>query len=111
MNVPHASDAAKAHFDALVADLAARGVTRVSWFGLPAMKAGRKIASALWGDALVVKLPHDELARVLELDGAERFEPMLDCVMKSWVAVPLSHVDRWEGLAEAAVDHVTGGTT
>jgi hypothetical protein len=89
-------------------ELASRGVTRGTMFGVPSLKAGGKVLCSAWDDALVVKLPPVTLTQALALSGAERFEPMAGRAMKEWAQVPYAHRKHWPGFLEASLGYVTG---
>jgi hypothetical protein len=83
--------------------------TRRKMFGYPAAFVGGNMATGLFADRWVVRLPDAEVAAARE-SGAGAFEPMPGKPMKSFVVIPLADVDddaairRWveRGLAHAA---------
>jgi hypothetical protein len=82
---------------------------RKPMFGYPAAFVGGNMATGLFADRWVVRLPDDEIEAALA-HGAEAFEPMPGRPMKSFVAVPAADVaddgaiGTWveRGLAHAA---------
>ena len=82
---------------------------RKPMFGYPAAFVGGNMATGLFADRWMVRLPDDEVAPAIA-SGAEPFEPMPGRPMKSFVAIPESDVAddaaiaRWveRGLAHAA---------
>jgi hypothetical protein len=109
VEMPTPSDRAFGRLQELAEELAGRGVTRGSMFGMPSLKSGRKVLCSVWGDALVVKLPPEVLKEALGLEGVSRFEPMAGRSMKEWAAVPFTHEARWPALVEASLGYITGG--
>ena len=61
-------------------------------FGYPAAFVGGNLATSLFRDRWVVRLPPDEIDAALAA-GAERFEPMAGRPMSGFVAVPRADVD------------------
>jgi hypothetical protein len=82
---------------------------RKQMFGYPAAFIGGNMATGLFADRWVVRLPDAEIESALA-SGAEPFEPMPGRPMKSFVAIPRGDVDddaavsAWvrRGLAHAA---------
>lgn len=62
-------------------------VERKKMFGYPAAFVGGNMATGLFADRWVVRLPDDEI-EAAKTRGAEPFEPMPGRPMKSFVAVP-----------------------
>ncbi len=81
---------------------------RRKMFGYPAAFIGGNMATGLFADQWVVRLPDDQIAAAKEA-GAGSFEPMPGKAMKSFVVIPTADVDdevalrRWveRGLALA----------
>lgn len=109
MDVPPTSSKTRRAFEDLAEELAGRGVTLSTMFGVPTLKAKGKALGSLWGDAIVFKLPPAELDVTLQLKGAHAFDPMGGRPMKEWAVVPAAHAKRWRSLAEASFAYVTGG--
>jgi hypothetical protein len=61
-------------------------------FGFPAAFVGGNLATSLFRDRWVVRLPDAEIEAALAA-GAERFEPMAGRPMKGFVAVPRGDVE------------------
>ena len=82
---------------------------RKKMFGYPAAFVGGNMATGLFADHWVVRLPDGEIAAAREA-GAGPFEPMPGKPMKAFVVIPAADVDddaairRWveRGLAHAA---------
>jgi TfoX N-terminal domain len=82
---------------------------RKQMFGYPAAFVGGNMATGLFADRWMVRLPDDEVGPAIA-GGAEPFEPMPGRPMKSFVAIPKAEVadddaiDGWvsRGLAVAA---------
>jgi TfoX/Sxy family transcriptional regulator of competence genes len=62
--------------------------TQRKMFGYPAAFVGGNMVTSLHVDRWVVRLPDDERARLLELDGAMPFEPMPGRPMKGYATLP-----------------------
>jgi hypothetical protein len=60
---------------------------RKQMFGYPAAFVGGNMATGLFADRWVVRLPDDEIASALA-SGAEPFEPMPGRPMKAFIAIP-----------------------
>lgn len=83
--------------------------TRKKMFGYPAAFVGGNLATSLFHDRWVVRLPDDE-AEAAKAAGAESFEPVAGRPMKAFVLIPTADVDDdatirgWveRGLAHAA---------
>lgn len=83
--------------------------TRKKMFGYPAAFVGGNMATGLFGNQWVVRLPEDAIDEALA-SGATRFEPMPGKPMKGFVAIPPPAIDDdavlrgWveRGLARAA---------
>jgi hypothetical protein len=82
---------------------------RKKMFGYPAAFVGGNMATGLFADKWVVRLPDAEIEPA-KADGAGSFEPMPGKPMKAFVAIPAADIDddaaiaRWveRGLAHAA---------
>ncbi len=83
--------------------------TRKKMFGYPAAFVGGNMATGLFAEQWVVRLPDAEIEPA-KAAGADAFEPMPGKPMKSFVVIPPTDVDdddairRWveRGLAHAA---------
>jgi len=67
-------------------------VTRKPMFGYPAAFVGGNMATGLFADRWVVRLPDDEIAAAKSA-GAEPFEPMPGKPMKAFVVIPRADVE------------------
>lgn len=72
---------------------------RKQMFGYPAAFVGGNMATGLFADRWMVRLPDGEVESALAA-GAEPFEPMPGRPMKSFVAIPAADVAE-----DAAIDH------
>ncbi|TQJ16742.1 hypothetical protein FB475_0847 [Kribbella jejuensis] len=104
--MPKVSDEAVAAYDAVAAGLEAAGVVRGSMFGMPCLKIGKKVVAGMFGDAMTFKLPPEALAKALQLDGVEQFDPGMGRPMKEWVKIPLDRSDVWPEYAADALEYV-----
>ena len=104
--MPGGGEGLRAHFDALIDDLASDGVAfeRSQMFGSPGLRLpGKgKFFACLVDGGLNIKLAGDAHAEALALPGAHVFEPMAGRPMKAWIVVPPEHVGQWRRLATAA---------
>jgi hypothetical protein len=107
MTVPETSAATRQRWDDLVEELAAKGVTDMKMFGVPALRARGKAIACLWGDAIVFKLPEAGVQEALALEGSAPFDPIGGRPMKEWIVVPSAHASAWRGLADQAFDFLT----
>lgn len=57
-------------------------------FGYPAAFIGGNLVTSLYQDRWVVRLPDDERASLLALEGARNFEPMPGRPMKGFATLP-----------------------
>lgn len=94
-------------YDELVSQLTTQpGVSAGKMFGMPTVKFGRKaFAGRIEGD-MVFKLSGEQLERALAIEGAHLFDPMGGRPMKEWVVVPAAQAERWEELADAALEYI-----
>jgi TfoX/Sxy family transcriptional regulator of competence genes len=65
---------------------------RRKMFGYPAAFVGGNMATGLFADKWVVRLPDDEIGPA-KAQGAASFEPMPGKPMKAFVAIPAADVD------------------
>ncbi|HEX5012595.1 MAG TPA: TfoX/Sxy family protein [Candidatus Limnocylindrales bacterium] len=65
---------------------------RRKMFGYPAAFVGGNMATGLFADQWVVRLPEDEI-EAAKADGARGFEPMPGKPMKAFVVIPATDVD------------------
>ena len=77
-------------------------------FGKQCIKVGNKAAVAFFQDCLVFKLPEDQLAKALDLDGSTLWDPSgKGRAMKEWAQVPTKHNSHFKQFANAAADYVS----
>jgi TfoX/Sxy family transcriptional regulator of competence genes len=62
-------------------------------FGYPAAFVGGNLVTSLFRDRWTVRLPDDERATLLALDGAAPFEPMEGKPMKGYALLPKTVAD------------------
>jgi TfoX/Sxy family transcriptional regulator of competence genes len=84
----------------LVADVEGGEVTPGKMFGSAGLRTGRKFFAIWWHEQLVVKLPPDRAAALVEAGDGQPFEPMEGRPMNGWVVVEPS--DQWSQLAAEA---------
>ncbi|WP_202868263.1 hypothetical protein [Kribbella sindirgiensis] len=104
--MPKVSDEAVAAYDAVAAGLEAAGVVRGSMFGMPCLKAGKKVLAGMYGDAMTFKLPPGPREKALTVPGAEQFDPGMGRPMKEWVKIPLEQSAVWPDYAAEALEYV-----
>ena len=66
--------------------------TRKKMFGYPAAFVGGNMATGLFADRWVVRLPDDQI-EAAKADGAGSFEPVPGKAMKAFVVVPVPDVE------------------
>jgi hypothetical protein len=108
MDRPTTSSKVTQKFEDLAEEMAGQGVSMAKMFGMPCLKAKKSSFAGVWGDAIVFKLPGEDLAAALKLKGAELFDPMGGRPMREWVVVPVAHAKRWREFADAALAYVAG---
>jgi len=95
-----------ATFDGMAARFPA--AQRRTMFGYPALFVGGNLATSLFADAWVVRLPAEDLDRLLAMPGARSFAPMPGRPMRGYALLPADVVaddaalDGWVG---RAVEH------
>ena len=92
-------------FDAISADLVARGATRAQMMGRPMLKVGSTMFAALSQGLCAVRLGRDspEHAEALALPGADVWHPGGGSRrFEDWVALPPEQEDEWMRFAEVA---------
>jgi len=104
---------ARALYDALTDDLLYDpAIGRATMMGYPCVRlAGKFVAS--YDDkagALIVKLPHDRVADLVENGSGDPFAPA-GKVFREWVSVPAVDRPLWHTLLAEAVDFVRKGLT
>ncbi|MFD9129320.1 hypothetical protein [Kitasatospora sp. NPDC059571] len=95
-----------ARYAEIAAELAPRGVSRASMFGMPCLKdADGKAFAGLHQEGLVCRLGRDTpaLAEALRLPGAHLFDPMGGRPMQDWACIPPGAAAHWDNFAEAAL--------
>jgi hypothetical protein len=91
-------------YDALVADLLTRpGVTLGRALSNEGLMVGGKLFAFLRRDRLVVKLPLERVAQVID-DGTAEMAMMGTRTMKQWVELP--HEREWPSYAIESYDYV-----
>jgi hypothetical protein len=93
-------------FERLAEELGPHGVSVSPMFGKRSLKYGSKAFACLFGESTAFRLMAGtaEHETALGLAGAALFDPSgRHRPMKDWVAVPVTHAERWPGLAETAL--------
>ena len=83
-------------------------VERRKMFGYPCAFAGGYMFAGLHEANLIVRLPEDERAAMLTIEGARIFEPMAGRPMREYVAVPpalLAEPEALRAWLEKALDY------
>jgi TfoX/Sxy family transcriptional regulator of competence genes len=81
--------------------------TRRQMFGYPALFVGGNLATGLFADGWMIRLPDADLATLLALPGAAPFAPMPGRTMRGYATLPPAVVadeaelDRWLARAVA----------
>ena len=104
-------DDARAVYDTLTDDLLYDpAIGRATMMGYPCVRlAGRFLAS--YDDkagALVVKLPHDRVAELVDNGSGDPFAPA-GKVFREWVSIPAADHTLWHTLLAEAVDFARKG--
>jgi hypothetical protein len=84
----------------LVAAAEGGDVRRGTMFGSQGLRTGTKFFAIWWHEQLVVKLPPQQLAELVDAGRGELFEPMPGRAMNGWLVVPPSA--EWEPLVVQA---------
>lgn len=79
-------------------------------FGSDGLKIDGKVFAMIVKGNLVVKLPAERCASLIEAGHAHPFDPGHGRLMKEWVAVPPARARRWPKLADEARAFVGGDT-
>jgi len=98
-------------YDAIVEDLAPRGVLPGAMFGARSLTFEGKAFASVKNQRFAVKLMAGTQthAEALAISGAELFDPSgKGRPFKDWVAVPSSQSEHWPGLAEAGLAALAG---
>ena len=84
---------------------------RKKMFGYPAAFVGGNLVTSLFRDRWTVRLPDDERATLLALEGAAPFEPMEGKPMKGYALLPKPLADDPDGAAAWVERAVAFGRT
>lgn len=98
MAFPKPDDDTRAFFESLVPDDPRVEIRPM--FGNIAAFVNRNMYLAVFGNEVAVRLPEDERAELLAIDGAAQFEPMSGRPMKEYVSLPFD----WRNDADHAHD-------
>ncbi len=79
-------------------------VTQGTMFGSKGLRTGTKYFAVWWHEQLVVKLPAERLAGLVDAGQGQPFEPMPGRAMNGWLVVAPSA--DWETLGAEARAHV-----
>ena len=82
--------------------------TKAGKFGSAALKVNGKIFAFLSQGDLVVKLPRDRVAELVDAGTGKPYDARRGKVMKEWVAIAPAQSRRWSRLAAEACDFVSG---
>lgn len=79
-------------------------------FGVPTLKVKGKAFASLFEDEMVFKLTGSAHEAALRLSDARLFDPSgRQRPMKEWVQISFAHAEKWEALAQLALEYVAGG--
>ena len=104
-------DDARAFYDALTDDLLYDpAIGRATMMGYPCVRLAGKFVASYDDKAgcLVVKLPRDRVAELVENGNGEPFAPA-GKVFREWVSIPALHRTLWLTLLAEAVDFARKG--
>ena len=83
------------------------GVTTGTGFGgNDGLRIDGRIFAMLVRGELVVKVPKERAAELVEHVEGRPFEPGTGRVMRQWVSVPVDRADAWRGLVDEAFAYV-----
>ena len=99
--MPKPSESAVELFRSLLPE--APGVAERPMFGQLGGFVNGNLFLSLFGDRIAIKLPDEELAELLEVEGSEQFAPMAGRPMKGYGLIPESWHDTPE-LAETWIE-------
>lgn len=106
MSIQFPTPGAMAEYQRISRSLLGEGVVAGKMFGKDALKFESKAIACLVEDKMAFKVGRDSavMAGALRYPGAELFDPSgQGRPFRDWVAVPESSIERWEGLANAAL--------
>ena len=78
-------------------------------FGSSGLRVDGKIFAMVSKGELVVKLPRERVDDLIAAGTGRRFDPGYGRLMKEWVTVAPRHGRSWPGLADEALQFVSGG--
>ena len=99
--MPRPSESAVGLFRSLLPE--APGVTERPMFGQLGGFVNGNLFLSLFGERIAIKLPNEDLAELLQVEGAEQFAPMAGRPMKGYGLIPEAWHDTPE-LAQPWVD-------
>lgn len=82
------------------------GVTEGKMFGTSVLKIKNKVFAFPMKGMLVLKLPENRVAEIVDSKKGIYFDPGHGRISKTWVAVSLSTKNEWLKLSKAAKDFV-----
>lgn len=83
-------------------------VTEKKMFGTTALCIHGKVLMFPWKENLVLKLPEERAATLVDSKSGELFDPGHGRTSKAWIAVFPSAKRQWRGLVAAAREFVEG---
>jgi len=82
------------------------GVAEGKALHAPGLTVEKKIFAMLMDDALVVKLPRERVAALIEDGTGAPFGTSPTRIMREWVTISAASVDAWPALADEALAFV-----
>ena len=79
-------------------------VTAGTMFGSKGLRTGKKFFAVWWQEQLVVKLPAERLAELVDAGQGQPFEPMPGRAMNGWIV--LQESADWDPVVAEARAHV-----
>jgi hypothetical protein len=73
------------------------------------LRVNDRIFAIFHGTELVLKLPRARVDELVEAGAGQRFDPGHGRIMREWIALSATEVDRWPGLASDAIAYVRTG--
>jgi TfoX/Sxy family transcriptional regulator of competence genes len=77
-------------------------ITTAKLFGGSALRVGQKVFACFYKGKLVLKLPRERVAALVQAGDAQHFDSGTGRPAKEWVAIEPSRWVEWQSLAEEA---------
>ena len=77
-------------------------ITTTKLFGGLALRVGKKVFACFYKGKLVLKLPREQVAALVQSGAVQHFDSETSRPAKEWVAIEASRWAEWQSLAEEA---------